>query len=42
MIASDVVTDSDWHGIYDGTDYVAKPLPVTIAKNVWIGEGHNS
>ena len=39
MIASDVViTDSDWHGIYDRTDYVAKPLPVTIAKNVWIGE----
>ncbi len=39
MIASDVViTDSDWHGIYDRTDYVAKPLPVKIAKNVWIGE----
>ena len=30
MIASDVViTDSDWHGIYDRTDYVAKPLSVT-------------
>ena len=39
MIASDVtITDSDWHGIYDRTDYVAKPLPVKIAKNVWIGE----
>ena len=39
MIASDVViTDSDWHGIYDRTDYVAKTLPVNIAKNVWIGE----
>ena len=25
-------------GIYDRTDYVAKPLPVKIAKNVWIGE----
>lgn len=39
MIASDVViTDSDWHGIYDRTDYVATPEPVKIHKNVWIGE----
>ena len=39
MIASDVViTDSDWHGIYDRTDYVATPKPVKIHKNVWIGE----
>ena len=39
MIASNVViTDSDWHGIYDRTDYVATPKPVKIHKNVWIGE----
>ncbi|MEC7513502.1 MAG: acyltransferase [Pseudomonadota bacterium] len=39
MIASDVViTDSDWHGIYDRTDYVATPKPVKIHRNVWIGE----
>lgn len=39
MIASDVViTDSDWHGMYDRTDYVATPKPVKIHKNVWIGE----
>lgn len=39
MIASDVViTDSDWHGIYDRTDYVATPKAVKIHKNVWIGE----
>jgi len=39
MIASDVViTDSDWHCIYDRTDYVATPKPVKIHKNVWIGE----
>ena len=39
MIASDVViTDSDWHGIYDRTDYVATTKPVKIHKNVWIGE----
>ena len=39
MIASDVtITDSDWHGIYDRTDYVATPKPVIINKNAWIGE----
>ena len=39
MIASDVtITDSDWHGIYDRTDYVATPKEVVIEDNVWIGE----
>jgi len=39
MIASDVtITDSDWHGIYDRTDYVALPKEVEIQENVWIGE----
>ena len=39
MIASDVtITDSDWHGIYDRTDYVATPKEVIIDDNVWIGE----
>ena len=39
MIASDVtITDSDWHGIYDRTDYVASPKEVEIEENVWIGE----
>ena len=39
MIASDVtITDSDWHGIYDRTDYVALPKEVEIEENVWIGE----
>ena len=39
MIASDVtITDSDWHGIYDRTDYVATPNEVIIEENVWIGE----
>ena len=39
MIASDVtITDSDWHGIYDRTDYVATPKEVVIEENVWIGE----
>lgn len=39
MIASDVtITDSDWHDIYDRTDYVASPKEVIIEENVWIGE----
>ena len=39
MIASDVIiTDSDWHGIYDRTDYVATPKPVVIDEIVWIGD----
>ena len=39
MIASDVtITDSDWHGIFDRTDYVALPKEVEIEENVWIGE----
>ena len=39
MIASDVtITDSDWHGIYDRTDYVASPKEISIGENVWIGE----
>ena len=39
MIASDVtITDSDWHDIYDRTDYVATPKEVIIEENVWIGE----
>jgi len=32
------ITDSDWHGIYDRTDYVATPKEVIIEENVWIGE----
>ena len=39
MIASDVtITHSDWHDIYDRTDYVASPKEVIIQENVWIGE----
>lgn len=39
MIASNVtITDSDWHDIYDRTDYVASPKEVIIQENVWIGE----
>ncbi|MDM8537711.1 acyltransferase [Desulfobacterales bacterium HSG17] len=32
------ITDSDWHDIYNRIDS-GKPEPVTIAENVWIGDG---
>jgi acetyltransferase-like isoleucine patch superfamily enzyme len=40
MMASGVyVTDADWHGIYDRTDYIGGTAPVVIGKNVWLGDG---
>lgn len=39
MMASGVyITDADWHGIYDRTDYIGKTAPVVIGKNVWLGD----
>jgi acetyltransferase-like isoleucine patch superfamily enzyme len=39
MLASDVlVSDSDWHGIYDRTKPPGKGGPITICDNVWIGQ----
>jgi acetyltransferase-like isoleucine patch superfamily enzyme len=38
MIANGAyITDSDWHGIYDRLSF-GKASPVTIEKNVWIGD----
>lgn len=31
------ITDSDWHGIYDRLSF-GEAMPVTIARNVWIGD----
>ena len=40
MFAAGVyVTDADWHGIYDRTEVVGATKPVTLAENVWIGDG---
>ena len=40
MIASDVIiTDSDWHGIYDRALPVGKSEKVILEDNVWIGDG---
>jgi acetyltransferase-like isoleucine patch superfamily enzyme len=39
MLASDVlVSDSDWHGIYDRTKPPGKGGPITICDNAWIGQ----
>jgi acetyltransferase-like isoleucine patch superfamily enzyme len=40
MMASGVyITDADWHGIYDRTDYIGGTAPVVIGSNVWLGDG---
>ena len=39
MIASDVlISDSDWHGIYDRTKPPGDGAPILIKKNAWIGQ----
>ena len=39
MLAHGVfITDADWHGIYDRSEAVGKTAPVSIARNVWIGD----
>lgn len=37
--AGGYVTDADWHDIYDRTRTVGSTRPVTLADNVWIGDG---
>jgi acetyltransferase-like isoleucine patch superfamily enzyme len=39
MLAHGVfITDADWHGIYDRSEAIGKTAPVSIARNVWIGD----
>jgi acetyltransferase-like isoleucine patch superfamily enzyme len=38
LAANVVITDSDWHGLYDRVGPPA-PKPVRIGRNVWIGDG---
>ena len=33
------VTDCDWHGLYDRVVAVDNAQPVTLAPNVWVGDG---
>ena len=40
MFAAGVyVTDADWHDIYDRTRAIGTTRPVTLAQNVWVGDG---
>lgn len=38
LAANATITDSDWHGLYDRVGPPA-PKPVSIGRNVWIGDG---
>ncbi len=37
--AGSYITDADWHDLYDRTKAVGQTEPVTLADNVWIGDG---
>ena len=40
MIASNVyISDADWHDIYDSTASPGATAPITLERNVWLGEG---
>jgi acetyltransferase-like isoleucine patch superfamily enzyme len=40
MIASNVyISDADWHDIYDRTASPGASAPITLERNVWLGEG---
>ncbi len=37
--AGSYITDADWHDLYDRTRSVGVTRPVTLADNVWVGDG---
>ncbi|MBV1877040.1 MAG: acyltransferase [Pseudomonadales bacterium] len=37
--AGSYITDADWHDIYDRTKTIGTTAPITLADNVWIGDG---
>lgn len=39
LAAGSYVTDADWHDLYDRTKIIGVTLPVTLADNVWVGDG---
>ncbi len=40
MLAAGVyLTDADWHDIYDRPRPIGKTQPITLADNVWLGDG---
>lgn len=39
LIANGVyITDSDWHGLYDRVERPGEKTPVSIGRNVWLGD----
>ena len=39
MLAQGVLlTDADWHGVYDRSESVGQTIPLRIGNNVWIGD----
>ncbi len=34
-----VITDCDWHGLYDRLDAAKEARPVRLGDNVWVGDG---
>jgi tetrahydrodipicolinate N-succinyltransferase len=39
LAAGSYITDADWHDLYDRTKSVGVTKPVTLADNVWVGDG---
>jgi acetyltransferase-like isoleucine patch superfamily enzyme len=39
LAAGAYITDADWHDIYDRTRAIGATAPVTLADNVWVGDG---
>jgi acetyltransferase-like isoleucine patch superfamily enzyme len=39
MLAQGVLlTDADWHGLYDRSEPIGRTAPLTVGNNVWIGD----
>ena len=39
VAAGAYLTDADWHDVYDRTRVIGAHAPITLADNVWIGDG---
>ncbi len=39
MARNVTITDSDWHGLYNRVDPAPAHMPVTLGRNVWLGDG---
>ena len=39
LAAGAYITDADWHDVYDRTQPIGQTAPVTLERNVWVGDG---